>query len=124
MADAPRHPHPAQPTRGELPPQTQRMLQTRIQALRLGATCCAVLGGVACYTLLVHLGLASLLAGIIGLIFALLGRMALLSLAIDWLQAAARRSAAAGSAPGSAPGRAHETPDMGGTRSKGPVSRR
>jgi hypothetical protein len=85
------------------------MLQTRIQALRLGATCCAVLGGVACYALLVHFGLTSLLAGIIGLVFALLGRMALLSLAMDWLHAAARRSAAAVSPPD----RSARTPDPG-----------
>jgi hypothetical protein len=74
------------------------MLAARMRSLRLGATCCAVLGGVACYVLLVHLGVQGLVAGTVGLVFALLGRMALASLAAEWLVAAARRDAAARSA--------------------------
>ena len=74
------------------------MLAARMRSLRLGATCCAVLGGVACYMLLAHLGVQGLVAGIVGLVFALLGRMALVSLAAEWLVAAARRDAAARSA--------------------------
>jgi hypothetical protein len=95
----PPRPEPEQAAHGALPEETQRLLRARMQALRLGATCCAALGGVACYALLVNLGLPGLVAGVAGLVFAVLGRMALVSLAAEWLVAAARRSAAGGDIP-------------------------
>ena len=105
---------PSQPAPGALPEETRRLLRARLQALRLGATCCAALGGVACYALLVNLGLPGLAAGVLGLLFALLGRMALVSLAAEWLVAAARRSAATGGGAHQANG----TPDTRNRRFK------
>ncbi len=86
---------PQRPASGVLSEETQRMLRSRMRALRLGATCCAALGGVACYALLAHLKVPEPVAVVVGLVFAVLGRMALASLATEWLVATARRTSIA-----------------------------
>jgi hypothetical protein len=63
-------------------------------ALRLGATMFGVLAGIACYILLDQFTAIGMIpAFVLGLIFALLTRVAAASLARDWLTRAASRSA-------------------------------
>lgn len=72
---------------------TNRQMRSRLNTLRMGVTGSAALGGLACYVFLAQMGIAPLLAGGIGLAFALLARVALASLARDWLMSIARRQA-------------------------------
>ena len=64
----------------------------QVRALRTGVTATALLGGVACYIFLSQWGVTPLIAGIIGLVFALLGRVALASLAVDFVLRSAPRT--------------------------------
>lgn len=68
-------------------------LRRQVRALRTGVTATALLGGLACYIFLTQWGVAPLIAGVIGLIFALLGRVALASLAVDVVLRSATRNA-------------------------------
>lgn len=68
-------------------------LRRQVRALRTGVTVTALLGGLACYIFLAQWGVAPLIAGIIGLVFALLGRVALASLAVDFVLRSATRNA-------------------------------
>jgi hypothetical protein len=72
------------PSRASQPAGTPA-LQRQLRGLRTGITLTALLGGLALYIFLGHLGLPGLLAGILGLVFALLGRVAMVSLLRDWL---------------------------------------
>ncbi len=93
-APRPRAPSPGRDSarNGSGAAQNQRRLRRAEASLRAGATGLAVLGGLACYLLLLHFGLAPLVAGICGFVFALFGRVAALALARDWLLASARRA--------------------------------
>jgi hypothetical protein len=82
---------PRPPSDAGLSPEARRQLRTRAQALRLGATCTALLGGVGCYIFLVEHGSSPVLAFVVGLVFAVLGRAALSALAAEWLLTVARR---------------------------------
>lgn len=68
-------------------------LRRQVRALRTGVTATALLGGLACYIFLMQWGMSPLVAGIIGLVFALLGRVALASLAVDLVLHRAPRDA-------------------------------
>lgn len=64
-----------------------RQLRGRAQMVRTGVTSFALLGGISCYVLLLEFHLVSQqVALVIGLVFALLVRVAAGSLARDWLQ--------------------------------------
>jgi hypothetical protein len=63
-----------------------------LRALRAGITSFAVLGGIACYVLLAEFGVPQVIAGVVGLIFALLTRLAVTTLVRDWLRSAAVRN--------------------------------
>lgn len=63
----------------------RRQVRRALAALNLGATSAAALGGLACYGLVSHFGMPSLVAGAIGLVFALLGRLAMVALGHEWL---------------------------------------
>lgn len=71
--------------------QDRAHLRRQVRALRTGVTFTALLGGVACYLFLTQFGVPSLLAGIIGLVFAILGRIAIASLAVDFVLRSATR---------------------------------
>lgn len=93
MTPPPSDPRP--PPGAGLSPEARRQLRARAQALRLGATCTALLGGVGCYIFLVEHGSSPVLAFVVGLVFAVLGRAALSALAAEWLITVARRQDAA-----------------------------
>lgn len=90
-----RAPSPATPRKvapgGQTP--SRRRAQTTLAALRTGVTAFAVLAGLACYFFLAQIGITGLLAVVAGLVFALLVRVAAMSLLREWLLAAARRRA-------------------------------
>ena len=71
-------------------PDAARALQRQLRGLRTGITLTALLGGLALYIFLSQLGLPGVLAAILGFIFALLGRIAMVSLLRDWLLHASR----------------------------------
>jgi len=71
--------------------QQERAARRQIAALRVSITSFALLGGLACYILLTQLGVPALAAGTIGLVFALLTRLAITALVGEWLHAAASR---------------------------------
>lgn len=63
-----------------------RQMRARVQMVRAGVTSFALLGGISCYVLLLQFRLvAQPVALVIGLVFALLVRVAAGSLARDWL---------------------------------------
>lgn len=65
---------------------SQRQIRARLQMVRTGVTTFALLGGVSCYVLLLEFRLVTQpVAFVIGLVFALLVRVAAGSLARDWL---------------------------------------
>ena len=81
----------AHPTPSEA--QRARQLTRTLLALRLGATVFGVLAGIACYLALEEFTPIGMVpAFIIGLVFALLTRVAAASLARDWLLHSARRA--------------------------------
>ena len=90
-----RPPSPATPpngTSGAPAPQAPRpRALASLAALRTGVTAFAVLAGLACYFVLAQIGVTGVPAAVAGLVFALLVRVAALSLLRDWLLAAARR---------------------------------
>jgi hypothetical protein len=63
-----------------------------LAAIYVGLASFSVLAGLACYFLLLQLGLPAALAAILGLAFALLTRIATASLAREWLLRAAERA--------------------------------
>lgn len=65
-------------------------LRRQLRGLRTGITLTALLGGLALSIFLSSLGWPGLLAGIVGLVFALLGRVAMVALVRDWLLHASR----------------------------------
>ncbi len=66
---------------------SQRQVRARLQMVRTGVTTFALLGGVSCYVLLMEFHLVTQpVAFVIGLVFALLVRVAAGSLARDWLR--------------------------------------
>lgn len=102
------------PQRVAVPPEAARRLQSLATALRAGATSLALIGGIACYLLLVSLSVNTVWAAVLGLVFALLGRVAAVSLGREWLlhtahqrllreQAASGTTASATPRPGEAP---------------------
>ncbi len=91
MKSQPSDQPPPPPPGAGLSPEARRQLRARAQALRLGATCTALLGGVGCYIFLVEHGISPVLAFVVGLVFAVLGRAALSALAAEWLLTVARR---------------------------------
>lgn len=83
---------PRRPERSSAPDggreANQRQMRARIQMVRTGVTSFALLGGISCYVLLLQFRLvAQPVALVIGLVFALLVRVAAGSLARDWMQA-------------------------------------
>lgn len=78
-------------------------LRARVPMVRAGVTSFALLGGISCYVLLLQFHLVSQpVALVIGLVFALLVRVAAGSLARDWLQQQiARHEGDSTRAPGS-----------------------
>ncbi|HEX6798847.1 MAG TPA: hypothetical protein VF116_14150 [Ktedonobacterales bacterium] len=96
-----RSPSPAAPRKDAPGGRTpQRRAQTTLAALRTGVTAFAVLAGLACYFFLTQVGVTGVLAVVAGLVFALLVRVAAMSLLREWLLAAAHRRA---SSPPEAP---------------------
>lgn len=81
-------PRPAQTD--DLSPEMRRRVEARLRGLRLGATCFALLGGLAVYYFLTQRHAAGVLAVGAGLVYAVLVRLAVLSLVRDWLLRAAR----------------------------------
>lgn len=78
-----------------------RQMRSRVQMVRAGVTSFALLGGISCYVLLLEFHLVTQPVALgIGLLFALLVRVAAGSLARDWLQQ--QRMRQEGDAPGSA----------------------
>ena len=75
---------------GASPPNGRSSLQRQLRGMRVGITLTALLGGLALYVFLSSLGLPGIVAGILGFVFALLGRVAMVSLLRDWLLHAAR----------------------------------
>lgn len=71
-------------------PNGRASLQRQLRGMRVGITLTALLGGLALYLFLGSLGLPGVVAGIIGFVFALLGRVAMVSLLRDWLLRASR----------------------------------
>jgi type III secretory pathway component EscV len=108
-----------------------------LAALRAGATASGTVGGVLCFVLLEQARVNLVVAFIAGLAFALLTRVAAVSLGTEWLVARARRHAAGqdgasqggtqpASGSGKASGAAHDAsaettkpPVAGGTRRRG-----
>ena len=116
----------APPPRVSVPPETSRRLQSLATALRAGATSLALLGGIACYLLLIYLNINAIWAAVIGLVFAVLGRIATVSLGREWLlhsahQRLLREQAASGASASAArpPARSGEVTEQRGTRRKG-----
>lgn len=79
------------PPINELSPEMRRRVETRLRGLRLGATCFALLGGLAVYYFLTQRHAAGVVAVGAGLMYAMLVRIAVLSLVRDWLLRAAAR---------------------------------
>ncbi len=81
---------------------SQRQVRVRLQMVRTGVTTFATLGGIACYVLLLEFRLVTQpVAFVIGLVFALLVRVAAGSLARDWMRAQlSRREGDGGSTSG------------------------
>ncbi len=75
----------------DLSPEMRRRVSARLRGLRLGATCFALLGGLAVYYFLTMRHANGALAVGAGLVYAVLVRLAVLSLARDWLLRAAAR---------------------------------
>lgn len=75
----------------ELSPALRRRLDARLRSLRLGATCFALLGGLAVYYFLTQRHVAGAISVGAGLLYAILVRIAVISLARDWLVHAAAR---------------------------------
>ncbi len=100
MPSPSRSPAPASP-----PNDARRSSRARaaFAALRTGVTAFAALAGLACYFLLAQFGVTGVLAVVAGLVFALLVRVAALSLLREWLLAAARRRIPPPAVPPSAP---------------------
>jgi hypothetical protein len=74
-----------------LSPEMRRRVEARLRGLRLGATCFALLGGLALYFFLTQRHAAGAVAVGVGLVYAVLVRLAVMSLAKDWLLRAAAR---------------------------------
>lgn len=72
-----------------------RALGATMAALRTAATITGAFGGLACYMLLTHAGVAPVVAVIAGLVFALMGRLAMTSLGREWVLHMAARQAGA-----------------------------
>lgn len=71
-------------------PERQRRLRTAAATMRLGVTSFSVLAGIACYAVLAEVfRLNAVVAVLLGLVFALLTRVAAAALARDWLARAA-----------------------------------
>lgn len=79
-----------QPSASASQPNGSPSFQRQLRGMRVGITLTALLGGLALYLFLSSLGLPGLVAGILGFIFALLGRFAMVALLRDWLLRAAR----------------------------------
>ena len=92
-------PRPRSPGAAGQPARRPRA-QASLAALRTGVTAFAVLAGLACYFFLTQFGVTGVIAVAAGLVFALLVRIAAMSLLREWLLAAARRRA---SSPPEAP---------------------
>lgn len=73
----------------------RRASMTAVAALRAGATASGTVGGVLCFVLLEQARVNAVVAFIAGLAFALLTRVAAVSLGTEWLVARARRHSAA-----------------------------
>jgi hypothetical protein len=86
-------------TGGQDPAGGARPGRSTLAAVRTGATLSATLGGLAAYIGLEQLGANAALAALVGLGFALLARVAMTSLAHEWLLARARHHAAHGATP-------------------------
>jgi hypothetical protein len=80
---------PAAPS--NLSPEMRRRVEARLRGLRLGATCFAMLGGLAVYYFLTQWRAAAAFAVVAGLVYAVLVRFAVISLVRDWLLRAAAR---------------------------------
>lgn len=78
---------------GQSEAQERIRRRRQVRALRTGVTITALLGGLACYIFLTQWGVAPILAGVIGLVFALLGRVAIASLLVDFVLRSATRDA-------------------------------
>lgn len=93
MPSRSRAPSPATPPKDARGSQTpaRRRAQTTFAALRTGVTAFAVLAGLACYFFLAQVGVTGVLAVVAGLVFALLVRVAAMSLLREWLLASVRR---------------------------------
>lgn len=76
-------------------PEARRAAMSALAALRAGATASGTVGGVLCFVLLEQAHVNWVFAFIAGLVFALLTRVAAISLGTEWLVARARRHAAA-----------------------------
>ncbi|MGH2485880.1 MAG: hypothetical protein ACRDHE_07710 [Ktedonobacterales bacterium] len=74
-----------------LAPEMRQRVESRLRGLRLGATCFALLGGLALYFFLTQKHAAGVVAVGVGLVYAVLVRLAVMSLARDWLLRAAAR---------------------------------
>ena len=77
------------PPTGEFSPELRQRLDARLRGLRLGATCFALLGGLAVYYFLAQKHMAGAVAAGLGLVYAIFVRIAVTSLARDWLVRAA-----------------------------------
>lgn len=86
-------PSPSRPPAPASPNDARRSSRTTaaFAALRTGVTAFAALAGLACYFFLAQFGVTGVLAVVVGLVFALLVRVAALSLLREWLLAVARR---------------------------------
>lgn len=76
------------------PPQpgtTDATVRRSLVSLSVGALSLAVIGGLACYTFLLNWGAPGVVAALVGFFFALLARIAFVSLGREWLLAQARR---------------------------------
>lgn len=90
MPERPRGAAPAA-NPNNLSPEMRRRVEARLRGLRLGATCFALLGGLALYFFLTQGRAAGAVAVGVGLVYAVLVRLAVMSLARDWLLRAAAR---------------------------------
>lgn len=79
------------PSPDGLSPEMRQRVESRLRGLRLGATCFALLGGLAVYYFLTQRHAAGAIAVGAGLVYAVLVRLAVLSLVRDWLLRAAAR---------------------------------
>lgn len=90
MPEQARKASPAADT-ANLSPEMRGRVEARLRGLRLGATCFALLGGMALYFFLTQRHVAGAVAVGVGLVYAVLVRVAVMSLARDWLLRAAAR---------------------------------